>query len=93
VIVGERVFFNGEMRTSGGVLADPALVRCLVRFPEGQIGVLAYPSEELTRTGEGLYRASILLTSPGVWYFRWETSGEAEGAEEMQLEVQGSAFV
>jgi len=68
------------------VLTDPATVTFKYRTPEG-VTVSVTPVRQST----GTYYWDMVLTEPGVWWVRYESTGN-EGAEEQALICKRSQF-
>lgn len=79
----EAVFYDA------GAPWDPATVRLMVRAPTGELrrGVPRYaetlhvygePGGVIVRDSTGTYHADVLLTNPGRWRWRWESTADGE---------------
>lgn len=92
VIVGQRVEIESKFYLKG-VLADPVVVTCTARRPNGGREQFTYPSEELTRSGVGEYRAKLVVDAAGTWAFRFDGAGTADAVGEVQLRVLASTVL
>ena len=60
---------------------DPNVVTLRYKNPAGTITVWVYLTDaQVVRDSVGLFRADINANAGGVWSFRWEGTGPAQGA-------------
>jgi hypothetical protein len=75
-----------------GVDTDPTAVTLRVKDPAGTTTVYTYALGQLTKDATGIYSMALLLSTAGTWYYRWEGTGAAAGADEDSLNVETGAF-
>lgn len=88
-VTGQALIAEIEFRVEG-VLTDPAIVRCLVRAPDGTTSELVYPSTSLVRRDVGVYEASAIADQPGTWVFRAVGVGIVDAVKEVATNVAPS---
>ncbi|MFO1404651.1 MAG: hypothetical protein U1E96_08720 [Azonexus sp.] len=92
-IVGQVARLEATLVDAGGYPADPGVLRCRVKAPDGTITVHAYGSDpDLVRDGAGAYHFDLVLTASGAWHWRWEADAPNAGADEGQVIVARSRF-
>ena len=91
---GDLGHFHNEFRDPHtGQLVDPPVVRFRYETPAGVETTLTYGVDTaLTRSSPGKYLGLVDLNDAGEWWFRWETTGPYQGADEFTREVNGSQF-
>ncbi|MEW9901048.1 hypothetical protein ABWL39_20735 [Chitinivorax sp. PXF-14] len=88
---GEVVRISLTVQDSGGVAVDPGTVRLLLKQPAGSVLTLLYGgSADIIRDAIGRYHADVLLSTAGLWVWRWELDAPNAGAAEGTLAVQTS---
>lgn len=72
------------------VLTDPTTVRFGYVRPDATEPIwLTYLTDlDVQRDAEGVYHVDLELDAAGRWAYRWEGTGEAEGAEERRFYVR-----
>lgn len=72
---------------------DPAVLVLRMRYDNGPETLLTYGADpEITRHTQGRFVADIPLAQGGVFHYRWETSGAADGAAEGSVSVLSGRF-
>jgi hypothetical protein len=91
---GDLAHFHNEFTNPHtGALVDPTTVKFKYEKPDGTETTLTYGTDAaLTKTSTGKYQATVDLTAVGTWYFRWETTGSYQGADEFKRQVVASQF-
>ena len=86
-LFGESARLEVEITDPLGAPIDPAAVVLRVLDPAG---TETQPAVEKTATGR--YAATVQLSQPGVWYWRWQTALPDVSASEGSLTVLRSRF-
>ena len=78
---------------AGGVPADPSVVRAKYIDPAGNITSLLYGTDTaLVREDTGVYHVDIDANLNGDWFYRFESSGTGQAANESYFSVDSSRF-
>jgi hypothetical protein len=86
--VGDLLRYSGEFRNSGGTLIDPTTVTFKARNPAGTITSYLYGTDaQVVKDSTGIYHVDWSLTSAGKWYFRIESTGTGQAADEEEVLV------
>jgi gp6-like head-tail connector protein len=83
--VGATVFYAGQDEQAtltntfqvNGVNTDPTSVTLTVTDPTGAVTTPA-----VTKTGTGVYTATISCTTDGIWVYKWDGTGAASDIQE-----------
>ena len=86
-IEGQLVRLDAEFRDIDGVLADPSTVTLKYR-----VGAAAVQTVTPTKDGVGLYHYDLLLAAPGVYLWRWSSTGGVPAAAQGQFSVEGATL-
>jgi len=79
------VFTDGE----SGDAIDPAVVKLAYKPEGGELTTLTYGvDEEIVKDSTGHYHADLDIVSPGVWRYRWYSTGAGQAAEEGSFSVK-----
>lgn len=90
---GAVVRVTGAFTDPAGEPVDPSTVRFQYRAGGGEVTTLVYGQDAgLVRDEEGQYHADIPAAEPGRYYWRWESTGTGQAAEEGEFEVSQSRF-
>lgn len=87
-LVGEVARLRVRAVDMNGQAVDPGSVTLLVRVGSGPVTTIQ--AADIVRDGTGVYRADIVLASPGQWAYRWQLSAPNAGAAEGVINVQRS---
>ncbi len=92
--IGDRVKLTLSV-TASEVAVDPSTITITVKHPSasasGPETSYVYGTDaELVKTAVGTYHAWITPDAAGYWHYRWETTGDGEGAEENYFKVRKS---
>lgn len=91
-IEGQLVRLSASFEDAAGNAADPSSVTFRHR-PVSVTGSTAtthtYPSEgtEIVRDSTGEYHIDVSMDDPGTHYWRWESTGDAQAADQGELRV------
>lgn len=86
-IQGDLIRLSADFFT-GGALTDPTTVKVIWKTPAGVSTTWTYPTNfELVKDAVGQFHADISVTAGGSWYFRWEGTGTAQGANQASFTV------
>jgi hypothetical protein len=80
--LGEEVRLTGTFRV-GATLTDPGAVTLHLRDPEG-----TETSPTTTKSSTGTYYADVVVSTEGLYHYRFEGTAPALGAAEGKLEVR-----
>ena len=91
--IGDAPRFSASFAV-GDVPTDPATITAKVRDPDGTITTYVHGTDaELERDAEGEYALVVPLTKDGVWFVRFEGTGnQADAATEDYVYVRASMF-
>lgn len=73
-------------------LVDPSSIVFKYKTPLAVQTSVTFPDDNLVKLSEGQYRTWVSLGEPGVWTFRWETTGSHQAAAEFLRNVTLSRF-
>jgi len=73
-------------------LTDPSTVTLKTMKPDGTISTYTWAGGTVTRAAAGQFYRDVTLDAEGLWLFRWESTGNAAGADEGEIHVLRSAF-
>jgi hypothetical protein len=66
------------VRFSATFSQDPTTLALKLTDPSGTTTTYTYgQDDEVVRTGEGTYRADIVLSTSGLWWYSWQGTGAA----------------
>lgn len=85
-LVGNTITMTTKFYDSANTEVIPDSVTLKYKKPDGTVttqGVLRVSDK---------YSSSVLLNVAGIWYFRWESSGNYASAEEFSVNVRPSAL-
>jgi hypothetical protein len=87
---------RATLTDESGVEVDPTLVLFKVRSPDKSKNTYEYDDGDttplVTRTTAGNYAINFEITDAGTYVFRWEVSGNYQGAAELSQAVAQSVF-
>lgn len=87
---GALVRCSGEFRNNAGVLIDPGVVRFEFTKPSGSLAYVYGTDVQLVKDAVGQYHVDLSADQAGVWYYRWESTGIGQAAEDHQFTVAPS---
>lgn len=92
--VGELVRCSAEWKDLRGEYMDPDVVRFKVRRIGGAVTTHTYGEDDssIVREAEGRYYIDVDAAEAGTWYYRFESAGEGQAAEELPFVVKESQF-
>ena len=86
--VGDLERVQGTFRNSSGTLIDPTTVTFKARNPAGTITTYVYGTDsQVVKDSTGVYHVDWSLSSAGKWYFRIESTGTGQAADEEEVLV------
>jgi hypothetical protein len=71
-----------------GDTLDPDAVFLSVRSPSGLMSYEYGVGDVIVKDGVGKYHADIDADEPGVWFYRWWSTGNGQAANEGRFEVK-----
>ena len=84
IIPDSAVRFSASIKNASAVLADPTTLSIQV-FNADSVQSASYlynTDTELVKDGTGLYHADYIIPgSPGLWSWKWKSTGSNAGAE------------
>ena len=90
---GDVVRCVGAFSNSAEVAVDPTAVMCKVRTPDGTITTYTHGADAaLVKVAVGSYYVDVDATAPGVWYYRFYSTGVGQAAGETGFRVRVSSF-
>jgi uncharacterized protein YfaS (alpha-2-macroglobulin family) len=93
-IPGESARISVAVTDAAGIAADPGALRLRVKPPSGVVATYTLgASVFIVKEAVGSYHADILLTSAGVWAWRWELDAPNAGAAEGVIPVLKSRVI
>ena len=78
--------------TIDSVNTDPTTIVLKVKNPAGTSIAYTYLAAEITKSANGIYYKEISVTDDGMWYYRWEGTGNLLAASEHSFKVRSSEF-
>lgn len=91
--LGDQVRLSAVFSDADGYAIDPTVITVKYAAPGGSVTDLTYDVDlSVTRDGTGSYYVDFVPTIPGVWAYRWQSSGTITAAAEGQLMVKRSSF-
>lgn len=87
--IGAAPTLLGVFRDEAGGLIDPTTVSLKVKKPDGTPLVFTYPAD-VVKQSTGRYTVKVQTDQAGRWYYRWEATGQGQGADERDFEVKAS---
>lgn len=74
---------------STGVAIDPDAVSITIKAPDGTVTSYVYGTDiEVVRDGVGLYHMDVDANQAGTWFYRFESTGVGQAAEERRFIVR-----
>ncbi len=90
--LGDAVTCEASFKKAG-VLLDPTAVTFKVKNPAGVETVYVYGTDvQLIRDSTGKYHVDINANAVGTWFYRFESTGTGQAAQEGAFRVQTSNF-
>ena len=87
-VVGQQIRLTATFTTQAGAPVDPTTVVCKVHDANAALSTPA-----VVKDSTGVYHSDITITKPaGTWYYRFEGTGAAVGANEASFGVQQTVF-
>jgi AICAR transformylase/IMP cyclohydrolase PurH len=77
---GDLLRVTGTFTNAAGTAVDPTAVILKHRNPAGTTTTLTYALTQLTKSATGIYYADVDLSSTGVWYFKFNSTGTGQAA-------------
>lgn len=90
---GAVVRVSAAFADADGQPVDPNTVQLEYRVGSGDVTRWVHGTDsELVKDDVGEYHADIPAATPGRYYWRWESTGTGQAAEEGEFEVAQSRF-
>jgi hypothetical protein len=87
--IGDVVRLSATFTDTEGEPTDPDTVTVLYRPHKGEIVSLDYGVDaEVQNDGTGEYHADVVIESEGLHWYRWESTGAAQAAEQSAFSVR-----
>lgn len=74
-----------------GTRINPDTITCKVKNPAGTTTTYTYPTD-VSIDLEGVYSVNVSATIAGRWYYRFESTGDGQGAAEGSFDVKAGQF-
>lgn len=89
--VGDLVRVSGAFTDIDDEDIDPTTVTFKFTDPSGNTTAYVYGTDpEVVNPSKGHYHVDVSLDEAGTWYYRWESGGTGQAAEEDSLVVRVS---
>jgi hypothetical protein len=80
--IGDKVRLTLDVQEIGAYV-DPSTVVLKVKKPDTTVTTYTYGvGADVVKSATGRYFVLVSITAAGAWYYRWETTGPGQGAEE-----------
>lgn len=90
---GQVVRATGTFKDSAGNLVDPSVVKFRVRTPAAVVTEYTYGvNADLVKDSTGVYHFDIVLSTSGLWKYRWVSTGIGAAAKVVSLDVAAAEF-
>lgn len=86
--IGSEVRLIGTFTDIAGALADPTTVLVRIKDPDGNITV-----ENPVRQSIGVYYQDLIISLAGIWYYRFEGTGNVVAAGDSSFSVYNSPIL
>jgi hypothetical protein len=90
-VKGQLVRCRGSYTDESGVAVDPTTVTAKVQTPSGTITTYTYPAT-VVKDSTGHYHVDVSVTTAGLWYYRFESTGMYQAAGEAHFDVSTGVF-
>lgn len=91
--IGKLITLNGLFKDANGVLQNPTDAYVGVLDPKGVQQVYKFGVDvEVTQVGTGTFRITIEPLVPGLWNYRWFSTGTGQTADEGVFRVIATKF-
>jgi hypothetical protein len=92
-VMGSVVRIQVEIKDDDGTYVDPSTLVFKLLAPSGALTTYTYPASiQLVNDSDGIYHVNYNVDEPGIWTYRFESTGPGEGASEDTFEVARSSF-
>ena len=90
---GDLVRCSGAFTDGAGDAIDPVTVVFKYKDPGGNVTTLTYGTDAaLKRSSVGNYYVDVDANASGSWYYRFESTGSGQAADEYGFDVPKSEF-
>lgn len=90
---GDAVRCSATFKNSSNVVVDPTTVTFKYKDPSGNITPLVYGTDvAVVKDSTGNYHVDVNADKSGTWFYRFESTGTGQAAEEGTFEVAESHF-
>lgn len=90
---GDLVRCRASFASGEGEAIDPTTVTFKAIKPDRSTITLVYGTDSaLMRESDGIYYTDLNADQTGVWYYRFESTGTGQAAEEFRFKVARSEF-
>lgn len=90
--IGALVRIDATFTDSDGVAAVPDTVTLKLRSPNGTITTYTDAEISSNSPADGGYYIDVEATAAGRYFYRWESTGDGQGASEGEFMVLDSRF-
>ncbi len=89
--IGDLVKVAGAFTDVDDQDVDPTTVTFKFTDPSGNTTTYIYETDdELVQDSKGHYHANVSIDEAGTWFYRWESTGTGQAAEEGHFVVRRS---
>jgi uncharacterized protein YfaS (alpha-2-macroglobulin family) len=90
---GDVARVTGAFKDSAGAAIDPTTVKFKFTTPAGVTTIYVFGTDgQLVKDSTGNYHVDLNANEAGIWFYRWESSGTGQAAQEGQFTVEPSGF-
>jgi hypothetical protein len=90
---GDSVRCRGSFKNSSNAAIDPTTVSFKYKDPSGNVATLVYGTDvALVKDSTGNYHVDVDADESGTWYYRFESTGTGQAADEESFIVDESQF-
>lgn len=91
--VGGLIRCSAVFTSIAGAAVDPTVVKFKYRTPSGTIATYTYGIDAaLVKDSTGHYHVDVDATRDGMWFYRFESTGAGQAAEEHGFFIANSEF-
>jgi hypothetical protein len=90
---GDLLVLSAVFTDRLSAVIDPTTVSFKIKDPEGVVTTYIFGTDsELIKDSTGNYHIDISVNTPGQWYYRFESTGTGQAAEEGQFQIKPGYF-
>jgi uncharacterized protein YfaS (alpha-2-macroglobulin family) len=90
---GDVVVVSAAFTDKLNAPVDPTTVTFKVRAPDGSVMTYVFGTDsELVKDSVGNYHVDVSVNLDGYWFYRYESTGTGQAAEEGQFQIKQGFF-